>query len=248
MEIDILKICEFVKDGLLEKLESNLKVLCMFGTGNNVIDELSDVDFFVLLEKMDVSSLKNVALIRETAKEKFKIQVDIHTYLFEEYEHSLNSQTTFFFFNGWALYAINKGYQKIIYSYPEFKINPNININIIKKDALRRANHYINRLRELFHSNTILVRGEQKALQNNEFLKICTSGLKCILIFLLANKSIFVFSLSETLIEAKKYFDISEIEKAINLRKTKTFDYEILSKSYEQAERLYKKEINKNNT
>ena len=229
------------------RLHKQVSAIIRFGSSNlNDFDKYSDIDYYVLMKRTTPTKLKRVALVRESAKKKFKIQIDIHIYGLYEFENSLNGNCNSIFLNGWSIMAIKNGDHKIVYMGENFKrLQRKIsNYNNVKCGALSRADFYINRLREILHSNFILLRGEFRKPTKMDILKIFTSGAKCILMFLLANKGIYVSSKKDILKRAKNFWNIKRIIKVFNDRKDGKFDLKDINYAFRELEKIYLGELN----
>ena len=244
LEIILNEIIEVSKN----TLKNNLNTIIMFGSGNNLtdfIEGLSDLDFIYILENINIDTLKQISFIRESLTNKYNIQIDIKPFTASEFKASLKGKGSFEFFTGWGLKAIKLGEQRCLYDSGKFKLNYNLTEERLKKDSLDRAHYYITKLRKIFYSNKkILLRGEEKQLDEQDKLKLISSSIKNVLVFCLAYKGIFVNSYSDVLKYSKEIFgDVSVIEYLFNLKKKKIYNSEIISDSYNFIEILYKEMI-----
>lgn len=240
---------ERIVEDSIERLGSNLQAIFMFGSGNHeedFIPNLSDLDFIYILENLDFEVLKSISLVRQEANQNLEIKVDIKPFTKAEFLHGIEGKSSFEFFTGWGLKMIELGQQKCLYQSENLDYELSIDSERLRKDALERAHYYMTKLRKIYSSNdAFLLRGENKSLDNLDYLKLVSSSIKNVLTFCLAYNGVIVNRYDEVLEQSRIHFgEVSTFERLFKAKKSLTFNSELLIEGYDKIEKIYLGVIN----
>lgn len=202
MEKIVLDINSSVKFFLQNEIKNNLLGIILFGSGNN--DDFnnfnSDLDYFIVIENVNLKCLKTIEKTRLSLIKKFNKKIDMKVISKKEILNAKEKLTSSEFFNGWGVYAILNKKQKIIYG-EEYILNLCSNFDIdIKRFSLERLSYYIHKLRKILVSDYHLLHNVTTKLNSQDKNKVLVSCFKNIFIFTFASKGIFVYS-NEEIIE-----------------------------------------------
>ncbi|MFH0701334.1 MAG: nucleotidyltransferase domain-containing protein [Candidatus Woesearchaeota archaeon] len=237
---------QIVRDSI-DLVEDNLKGIILFGSMNNddFVEGISDVDLIYILGKIDTNSLNILGGLRNAGKQYTGCKVDIKPFTLSEFNAAVRGISSFEFFTGWGLEMIRSGKQRCLYHSSELSLEYTIDKSRLKKDALERAHYYITKLRKVISSDEqLLIRGERRKVEGNEFLKVAASSVKNVLRFCLAYRRIVTDDCASILVGSTKYLgNVEDIALFLSSRNNNSWNQEMMFKAYDQVEQIYRSVI-----
>lgn len=233
-----------------DKLGRNLKALILVGSANFddfYKKDISDIDYFIILNEINASDLSEIVEIREWFKELTNQEIDLKPFSLNEFEKVKKGFRTPFV-NERNLEMINKEEYEVIYSSVNLTKDILFNRKTVRNSSIEVMKYCMYKLRKIFLEKKYNLRGESKKLKERVKLKVITSSfLEIVRAFCEIKKG--------RALRKKDVLEISgllpkDIEKLLNkireIRNSnpKGFDKNFLINCYKQAENLYNEAIN----
>ncbi|MFH1649261.1 MAG: hypothetical protein ABIA93_01805 [Candidatus Woesearchaeota archaeon] len=191
----------FLMASLQDTLQNNLLALIVFGSGNNgdYLPQISDVDYFAILETIDSSVLNKIETSKRKVAETHSVKLDIKPITINEVRCELQRDHGTGFFNGWAIHALKNGYQKIVYDRCHLADSIS-NTNIpLHTHCDERLAYYVHKLRKAIQGESFIFHNTIKRLTKEEQYKVAVSSIKNILTFSNALQGKFVYTNDQVL-------------------------------------------------